>query len=245
MNRNLKILVTTALIGSAISFVGCGSGDKEEVKNVEKSEIVQDIDEKKDMDEKGSNENAEDKSEHKDEGKEENQAAEVESVEETKSEVEIEKPPVLEKPEVEKPKPEIPKPVEPEIEKPVKPEVEQISYTISMYDAAPDIVRTKTITGSKEELQKPWSVFGNLKDFGSIVSNVSLISYSINSNNVGVINVSKEIYAGFGFGAESMMIEHLAKGFASAFKTNGSIVNVEGGAYATGHMEFGIDEVIR
>uniref|UniRef100_UPI0026329AA8 hypothetical protein n=1 Tax=uncultured Clostridium sp. TaxID=59620 RepID=UPI0026329AA8 len=67
MNRKLKILVTTALIGSAISFVGCGSGDKEEVKNVEKPEIVQDIDEKKDMDEKGSNENAEDKSEHKDE----------------------------------------------------------------------------------------------------------------------------------------------------------------------------------
>lgn len=138
-------------------------------------------------------------------------------------------------------KPKDPNTSEPENTKPV----EEISYVISKYDAAKDKVLTKTISGNKEEIQKPWSVFKELKDFGSIVSEVSLLSYEINDNNVGVINVSEEIYAGLGSYSEAMMIEHLAKAYTNAFKTEGSIINVDGKAYSSGHLVFEIDEVIK
>ena len=264
MNKNLRVLVAIALIGTSLAFAGCSSDAKEEVNNTQKQEVTQDIDKKEDKEDTNVKEDV--KVEKKEEvksdelTKEENK--EDKPVEEEKKSIKPveksdelqEKPeapePEVEKPEVEKPeveKPEPPKPVEPEIEKPEppKPEQETIAYTISKYDAAADRVFTKTFEGPKEELQKPWSVFKNLKDFGSIVSDVSLINYTVNSNNIGVINVSSGIYAGLGSGVESMMIEHLAKGFSAAFKTDGSIINVDGGAYATGHIELGIDEVIR
>ena len=211
MNKKIKSLVTIILIGTAITFVGCGS-DNEEVKDDKKPEITQD----EDINTEDDDTQTEDKENTVDD-------------------------------DMDVVKPSGEKPVQPEVEKPEveKPKVEQISYEISKYDAVSDKVTSKTITGSKEEVQKPWSVFKNLKDFGSIVSDVSLISYEVNENNVGVINVSKEMYARLGSYSEAMMVEHLAHAYTDAYKTEGSIINVEGKAYSTGHLDFGIDEVIK
>ncbi|MGL4992361.1 MAG: hypothetical protein ACRC57_14575 [Sarcina sp.] len=127
----------------------------------------------------------------------------------------------------------------PSTEKPntEKPQTEQYSYDVYSLDETVSFLEKKTKSGDKEEILKPWSVFWQVQSNGQISKNAKVLTFEVNNNNIGVLDVSKEMYEEkLGSGVESLVLESLAKTFMSAYKVDGLIVKVEGKLYSSGHI---------
>lgn len=118
-----------------------------------------------------------------------------------------------------------------------KPQAEQYSYDVYYLDETVSFLEKKTKSGDKEEILKPWSVFWQVQSNGQISKNTKVLTFEVNNNNIGVLDVSKEMYdEKLGSGVESLMLESLAKTFMSAYKVDGLIVKVDGKLYSSGHI---------
>lgn len=224
MNKNLKILIASVLMITTIGIVGCtGKGDKPATDNNQQVTEDENKEETKGEDtENGKDENKEqDKEKDKDkvEDKEEdkNNSTSSNSKPEEKPQVKLEE--------------------KPETKLEVKPEQKEHSYTVYYMDSTASFLEKKTKKGEKEEILKPWSVLWQLQEVGPLNKNVKVNSFTVNNENIAVIDLSKEMYyTKLGSGPESLMIESMAKTFMSAYETDGLIIKVDGKLYSSGHI---------
>lgn len=209
MNKKLKVLVTSLVVISSIGLIGCV--DKRDDTQTNSKPGIEEENDKKDKDDKSDKE-----SEETIEKEEEKPSANGST--ENKPNTGNDKP-SSEKPNTE------------------KPQAEQYSYDLYYLDETVSFLEKKTKSGDKEEILKPWSVFWQVQSNGQISKNTKVLTFEVNNNNIGVLDVSKEMYdEKLGSGIESLMLESLAKTFMSAYKVDGLIVKVDGKLYSSGHI---------
>ncbi|WP_297522628.1 hypothetical protein [uncultured Clostridium sp.] len=260
MNKNIKILLATALVGTTtFGMIACGESSENEAKVVSDTKVEETIQEsveieadenvtnkeviKEDTD-KEISETQVDKEEKPEVEKPE---AEVEKPEVEKPEIEEEKPeeekPEIEKPEEEKPAPEIEKP-KPEPEKP-EPEIEKpapiISYTGYKADSTASYFENYTINVPEGRELTAQFVIDNLDKSIGVSRGTKVLGFEITEYNTGILNLSRAMYGNTGSSSTTGMFrtQGLLKTFKSAFKIDNLILQVEGEGYSDGHYEFG------
>lgn len=207
MNKNLKFLVTSILLGSSVMFAGCGFNNDEKPVDKDDSQIVED---------EGTSENSTDKDNNADK-------------EEDKPTVKPEEKPVA--------KPEEKPVVKPEEKPVTKPEEAKHSYNVYYLDETASFLKTKVKEGKKEEILKPWSVLWQVQDETPLNKNTKVNSFTVNNSNLAVVDVSSDIYSSnVGSSIESLMLEAMAKTFMSAYGVDGVILTVDGKLYQSGHI---------
>lgn len=120
-------------------------------------------------------------------------------------------------------------------------EIVVYSYDLEKESLVPNNITIKNDTPNKDDI--PLVVFDNLKSLGVIPKDASMNSFEIsNVENVdtGLLDVnSKFINSNLGSGAESLMLDAVAKSFMENFNVDQIQLTVDGKDYESGHIYLG------